>query len=47
MHVQCELNSVSSASHHEPDPVTSYHTLYFSIFHFQYYGHFKTTRFTY
>jgi len=35
MPVQCELNSASSASHHEPDPVTSFisHTLFqcFSI----------------
>ena len=32
MPVQCELNSASSASHHEPDPVTSYHKPYFSFF---------------
>jgi len=47
MRVLCELNSALCASHHEPDPATSYHTLYFIIFRFQHYGRFKTTRFNY
>jgi hypothetical protein len=34
MHVQSELNSASSASHHKPDPVTSYQKLYFIIYQF-------------